>query len=571
MNSLPLSLKNTLGILTTEKCFVLAVSGGIDSLALLRLMVELKETEDYRLVVAHVDHQLREESAQDAAFVADLCQRLGLQYQQSKIPVAEIAKRQGLNLEEAARKLRYQFLYQVAKRENISHILTAHTLDDQAETVLMQLLRGAAFLKGMPAKQGKVLRPLLGISRQELAAYLQALGQEHRHDVTNDDNYYQRAWLRNVILPQLELRHPYIKTKLAQLAEIQLEQQKHFNALISLFQRDDAYQLHSLLKADIATQRHVIAHSLSEQGLAPDFGHIEAIREALDTDHQRLSLAKGYQARLAYGQLKILSPDVHQATGTSHLIKLWGIDVWDETLEDLSEDVFETIDPEKLKHLAKELGSPLQLRYRQAGDRMRLSFGTKKLSDLLIDRKIPRERRDSLRVLAIGLEVLWLEGVACDVRIAKEGFKGDSFWLRVALEEAEKAFALGEVPVGAVLVHESKLIARAHNLTETLKDATAHAEVLVLREAGRMLGDWRLNGGVVYVTLEPCPMCLGAMLEAHLNEVVYSAPNPREGALGGLADLQSFPWKRRLKVRQGPYQQRASQLLKDFFAQRRPK
>lgn len=110
-------------------------------------------------------------------------------------------------------------------------------------------------------------------------------------------------------------------------------------------------------------------------------------------------------------------------------------------------------------------------------------------------------------------------------------------YMREALREAEKAIALGEVPVGCVVVKENRIIARAHNLTESLKDASAHAELLALREASSRLGDWRLTGCELYVTLEPCIMCAYALVLFRVDKVVFGAPDVKHGGVMSLYNL----------------------------------
>ena len=110
-------------------------------------------------------------------------------------------------------------------------------------------------------------------------------------------------------------------------------------------------------------------------------------------------------------------------------------------------------------------------------------------------------------------------------------------WMRLALEEAQKAFDAGEVPVGAVLVRAGEVICRAHNRRERLHDPTAHAEMLCLREGAKRLGDWRLRDCALYVTLEPCPMCAGAMVMSQLGQCVFGAADPRQGCCGSVYDL----------------------------------
>ena len=146
----------------------------------------------------------------------------------------------------------------------------------------------------------------------------------------------------------------------------------------------------------------------------------------------------------------------------------------------------------------------------------------------------------------------------------------DRRFMREALREAEKAGAFEEVPVGAVVAVDGEIVARAHNRTLTSGDPTAHAEVLAIREAARVLGNHRLTEATLYVTLEPCPMCAGAVWNARVKRVVFGAAEPRSGALGSVFGLFDLPQlNHRPFVTKGVEAEKASELLKDFFAQRR--
>jgi tRNA(adenine34) deaminase len=150
------------------------------------------------------------------------------------------------------------------------------------------------------------------------------------------------------------------------------------------------------------------------------------------------------------------------------------------------------------------------------------------------------------------------------------GEAADRHWMALALEEAEAGGLAGEVPVGAVLVLEGKCIARAHNAPIGEEDPTAHAEIRVLRQAARTLGNYRLPGTTLYVSLEPCPMCVGAMVHARVARLVYGAPDPRTGAAGGALDLVSHPsHNHRIAVTGGVEADRAAELLRSFFRERR--
>lgn len=143
-------------------------------------------------------------------------------------------------------------------------------------------------------------------------------------------------------------------------------------------------------------------------------------------------------------------------------------------------------------------------------------------------------------------------------------------YMRLALAEAEKAFAAGEVPIGAVVVRNGEVLARAHNRRETLSDPTAHAEILAMREAGAKLRTWRLHDATLYVTLEPCPMCAGAMVQARIDQLVFAAADPKGGGVVSVLEIVQEPrFNHRVKVVPGILADEAAALLKEFFRQRR--
>lgn len=143
-------------------------------------------------------------------------------------------------------------------------------------------------------------------------------------------------------------------------------------------------------------------------------------------------------------------------------------------------------------------------------------------------------------------------------------------WMQLALEEARIAAAEGEIPVGAVLVKDGKVIATAHNRRENDHDPTAHAEMLCMRKAAKALGDWRLRDCTLYVTLEPCPMCAGAMVMSQLGKCIYGADDERQGCCGSVYDLPGDPTLGGVtKWQSGTAAEECTALMTGFFAGRR--
>ena len=151
--------------------------------------------------------------------------------------------------------------------------------------------------------------------------------------------------------------------------------------------------------------------------------------------------------------------------------------------------------------------------------------------------------------------------------------KDDAHYMQIALREAAKAYEAGEVPIGAIIVKDGRIIARSWNQVETLKDATAHAEMLALTSAQSVVGDWRLEGCTVYVTKEPCPMCAGALVHCRPDKVVYGVPDPKGGAAGGWINLldSNPPLNHRCETLAGVMQEECLGILQQFFQEARAK
>ena len=146
----------------------------------------------------------------------------------------------------------------------------------------------------------------------------------------------------------------------------------------------------------------------------------------------------------------------------------------------------------------------------------------------------------------------------------------DQYFMGLALEEAQKAAELGEIPIGAVLVQDNEVIARAHNMRETWQDATAHAEVIVIQDACKKLRRWRLSGCTLYVTVEPCPMCSGAIVNGRVDRVVYGCPDIKAGGAESIFNIITNPNLNHVaKVMSGVREEECAQVMKAFFKRRR--
>jgi tRNA(Ile)-lysidine synthase len=224
----------TRGLLHAGERVGVAVSGGADSVALLLLLVDLRKQLGVVLSVAHFNHKLRgKDSDKDERFVAKLAAKSGLVFHSGQLDVGAKAKRDRTNLEDTARRARYEFFETLVRSGHIDKVVVAHTADDQAETVLAHILRGTglAGLGGIHPEVGHVVRPLLGVRRAELRAYLRSKKQTWREDATNRDTTRMRARIRKKLLPLLEEQfQPAVVRHLATLAELAREDEALLDA-----------------------------------------------------------------------------------------------------------------------------------------------------------------------------------------------------------------------------------------------------------------------------------------------------------------------------------------------------
>ncbi|SET75275.1 tRNA-adenosine deaminase [Natronincola peptidivorans] len=138
--------------------------------------------------------------------------------------------------------------------------------------------------------------------------------------------------------------------------------------------------------------------------------------------------------------------------------------------------------------------------------------------------------------------------------------------MQLALEEAKKAYKKGEVPIGAIVVRKDEVVATGHNLRESLKDATAHAEIISIQKACKKAGGWRLTESVLYVTIEPCPMCAGAILQSRIDRVVIGAMDPKAGACGSVINLfNQGHFNHKVEITTGVLEEECSSIMKAFF------
>lgn len=215
---------------------VVAVSGGPDSICLLNILNNIKDKLNIKIVVAHVNHSLREEADEETEYVKNFCKKLNIECYIKKVDIIEISKKNKVGTEEAGRKERYDFFDEVFSKTKSDRIATAHNLNDNAETVLMNIIRGSGLsgLKGIEeVRDYKYIRPLIEISRKEIEEYCKENKLEPKYDKSNKENIYTRNKIRNILIPLLEKEfNPNIVKSISKLSELAKLDNEYFNNII---------------------------------------------------------------------------------------------------------------------------------------------------------------------------------------------------------------------------------------------------------------------------------------------------------------------------------------------------
>lgn len=429
-------------------CGVLAAfSGGPDSTALLSALSELSGVLNLRLHATYVDHGLRssEEIARERKFCADAAAALGAGFSAVSIDVRGSGK--GENIHATARRLRYDALFSEADRLGIEFVATAHNADDQAETVLMRLIRGAGLqgLSGIPARRGhgqygQIIRPLLAVSRAEIEAYLGRRSLGHVIDSSNLKTDYFRNRLRLEIMPLLESCNPSLKRGLARTAELLADENRFIERMADVaFTRNPpavkggsvAWRADVFNSEDRAVRRRLLrrfASMSAGNGYGIEYRHVEDALDAMEAGKSP-ELPGGLRVRLEHGGYRIFRPEPVSGIPETALdvpgiamlpdggkIETFPCDGPEAGQGDVTTEIFVPL---------SLLQPPLTVRSRKAGDRFQpagMGGRSKKLQDFLLDSKIPASLRDGIPIVASGGRIVWVAGFRMDERFtAKTG------------------------------------------------------------------------------------------------------------------------------------------------------
>ncbi len=420
---------------------VAACSGGPDSLALVRLLALLGRDLPLGVTVAHFNHMMRAAAKEDEAFVRAVCRRWRLPVVVGRRNVRLYAKRHKLNIEEAARVLRYEFLRRTARRVGAARIATGHTMNDQAETLLMHLMRGTgpAGLAGIEAvaagKPFPVIRPLLGVARADIELFLKAEGIPFRKDESNLDCRFLRNRIRNDLLPLLERDYePRIVEHLGRLAGLVRDEEEFVSGIVGKLAepfilrqgKDIALDAKTLALVPHGAARRIVREFLRE--LKGDlrtftFDDVEAVlalREGKEKTIKKGLTLRRERGRIARKKMAPASPGEVVWDGKGELsIQPAGLRFRGRIMaagEQRGDFVLRGLRPDNTGRAVfdfAKLRFPLTVRSRRPGDRYRPlgAPGRKKLKEILRARGIGLSDRNSLPVFLSGARIIWAPGL----------------------------------------------------------------------------------------------------------------------------------------------------------------
>ena len=420
-----------------------AVSGGADSVCLLHVLYEHREALGIELCVAHFEHGIRgEESRRDAAFVEALCDKLGVALCMESGDTPALARREGMSMEEAARKLRYAFLEEAASAHGCDCIATAHNADDNAETLIFNLTRGsgAKGLCGIPVQRGNIIRPLLSVTRQEIEAYLRERGIEHITDSTNLSDDYSRNLIRHQVVPVLERINPRFAETAGRSAALLRQDEDCLDAMARSFIEENfsggGVDCEALLSLHEALSSRVL-RALCPQSLSA--AHVQALMELAAGPGLGFCDVPGLRVRREQGRLffespeKTLLPETPLRAGGSYSLPAAGIElkIEEDVYAGEIHDLFKT-------YLVKceSICGQLICSSRRPGDKISPQGRrcTKSLKSIFVEKKMSQRERDLCPVIRDDEGVLILLGHAVDERCRPD--RGDRV-LRIEVKNLE--------------------------------------------------------------------------------------------------------------------------------------
>ncbi len=418
-------MDNFFNILLPDDCesVLCAVSGGADSVFLLHVLKKLGDARGIKVCAAHFEHGIRGgESLRDASFTEELCRSLGVECITEHGNVPEFAEKNHLGTEEAARVLRYAFLNCAAEKLSCRYIATAHNADDNAETMLFDLIRGSGGrgLCGIPPVRGNIIRPILHIPRSEIEAYLRKNSITYVEDSTNLSDEYSRNLIRHRVMPVLRELNPAFSSAAFRTAELLRQDEDYLSALAADFVKKN-FDGESIPSKALSALHPAIASRVVRQILGENaaYVHVCAVLALAHTTERSFADIPGKricaeQGRIYFSEPKAVRiPEIELVPGETVEIPDCGIKI-KTSIGDFSRDVHDSLNTFQLKY--ENICSVMHCSGRKSGD----SFSpagrgcTKTLKKLFLERRMPQSERDRTVVIRDGDKIAAVSGFGID-------------------------------------------------------------------------------------------------------------------------------------------------------------
>lgn len=406
-------------MITPGDTIVIGLSGGADSCALLHFLSTIRDEYDITLVACHVNHMLRgDEADRDENFVKDLCRKYDVRLFCKHADIAAMSKELHESTETVGRNVRYSFFEEIADGFG-AKVATAHTASDQAETVLLNLTRGSGVkgLCGIPAVRGRIIRPLIESTREEIEDYCKDNNITFVTDSTNLENIYTRNRIRHDVIPALQQINPSFESSVIRMSEIMKNTQSYLQESAEKARENAAvkggYDCVKLIALHKAVFSEFVFLLCSEYGVIPESKHIEMMYEILDKGGS-VQIKENIYAICKQGIFRIAclkeSTDFSAPFSVDTEINVPGRTIFVKKLFECKDyDAFSLINGDTVPESAV-------FRFRESGDKFRLPKRnvTKSLKKLFNEYKIPDEQRNNLILLADGSNILWIEGIGAN-------------------------------------------------------------------------------------------------------------------------------------------------------------
>jgi len=395
-----------------------ALSGGKDSMFLLDNLINEAFSLSVTVKAINIDHSIRgDESERDSDFVRDFCKSKNVDLYFKKIECVAYSEKNGLTLEQGARKLRYEVFFEAIASGFCDVVVTAHHLSDNAETVLFNLFRGSG-LSGVTgidetAYDGKIVRPILNISRDEIDCYIQKHNIPFVTDSTNSDTDYTRNYIRNILMPQIKKKFPEAEFSISRFSELAKNDNEFLDSLAEKYIEKDNNRISLKCGIPKALFGRAAILAMKQSGIEKDYEKIhidDLLKLAENKNGSEISLPLNVKAVKEYGKITFYKPEAKNASKQKEIPFAVGKILFDS--RELNITACNGLENGALCFDGDKVPKTAVIRFRNSDDTFtKFGGGTKKLNDYLTDKKIPRMQRDAIPLVADGGKILIIAGI----------------------------------------------------------------------------------------------------------------------------------------------------------------